>query len=112
MTKVICTGNVIILALSNLFVAGLDFQLSTMAPFQLVFATTDSRLPIQFTVIDDDIIELTELFQLGISVPGTNPPTGYNIGDNQTAQVQIKDNEGMYITVYVLISVHLNLGPL
>ena len=66
-----------------------------MAPFQLVFATTESRLPIIFDVTDDSIIELNEEFQLAISVPGNNPPTGYNIGMFQSALIQIQDNEGM-----------------
>ena len=70
-----------------------DFELSMMAPFQLVFLTTESRLPVVFSVNDDNIIELSEEFQLVLSVPGNNPPTGYNIGMFQSALIQIQDNE-------------------
>lgn len=73
----------------------MDFQLSVMPPFQLVFPITESRLPIEFSIIDDAIIENIEDFQLVISIPGTNPPTGYSIGMNQSALVQIDDNDGI-----------------
>ena len=64
-----------------------------MAPFQLVFPTTESRLPVIFSVSDDSIIEVNEEFQLVISVPGNNPPSGYNIGMFQSALIQIQDND-------------------
>ena len=65
-----------------------------MPPFELVFATTESRLPIEFSIMDDDILENTEMFELIISIPGTNPPTGYGIGTIQSAVIDILDSEG------------------
>ena len=64
------------------------------APFQLVFAPTESRLPIPLNIIDDQILELNEQFQLQISVGQSDPPTGHGLGDIQSALVQILDNEG------------------
>ena len=65
------------------------------APFPLVFGTIESRLPIPVNVIDDNILELDELFQLQISVGLSDPPTGHGLGDIQSALVQILDNEGI-----------------
>lgn len=73
-----------------------------MAPFPLVFATTESRLPIPVTVIDDQILELNELFQLQISVGQSDPPTGHGLGDIQSALVRILDNEGMLYSITTL----------
>ena len=68
-----------------------------MAPFQLVFAATESRLPIPLSITDDDILELNEQFQLQISVRQSDPPTGHGLGNIQSALIQILDNEGMQI---------------
>ena len=79
--------------------SGADFQLDMVAPFQLVFATTQSRLPIPFNVTDDNILEADERFQLIISVPSGNQPTGYSIGSVGSTSVLIQDNESRYCSL-------------
>ena len=67
------------------------------APFVLSFDPTESRLPIPLDIIDDQILELNEQFQLQLSVGQSDPPTGHGLGRFQSALVQIIDNEGVYL---------------
>ena len=76
---------------------GTDFQLAMPAPFVLSFDPTESRLPIPLDIIDDQILELNEQFQLQLSVGQSDPPTGHSLGRIQSALVQIIDNEGVYL---------------
>ena len=71
-----------------------DFQLAMPAPFVLEFLPTESRLPVSVNIIDDQILELNEQFQLQLSVGQSDPPTGHGLGTIQSALVQIIDNEG------------------
>ena len=72
------------------------------APFVLSFDPTESRLPIPLDIIDDQILELNEQFQLQLSVGQSDPPTGHGLGRFQSALVQIIDNEGVYL-FYILL---------
>jgi hypothetical protein len=73
---------------------GADFELSMPAPFVLSFAPTESRLSIPVNIIDDQILELNEQFQLQLSVGPSDPPTGHGLGTIQSALIQIIDNDG------------------
>ena len=72
------------------------------APFVLSFDPTESRLPIPLDIIDDQILELNEQFQLQLSVGQSDPPTGHGLGRIQSALVQIIDNEGMYLCYTII----------
>lgn len=64
-------------------------------PLVLVFPPTDSRLPVLLDIVDDQILELNEQFQLQLSIGQSDPPTGHGLGRIQSALVQIIDNEGV-----------------
>ena len=72
-----------------------------LAPFVLSFDPTESRLPIPLDIIDDQILELNEQFQLQLSVGQSDPPTGHGLGRFQSALVQIIDNEGVYLMQWI-----------
>ena len=81
---------------------GTDFQLGMPAPFVLSFDPMESCIPIPLDIIDDQILELNEQFQLQLSVGQGDPPTGHGLGRIQSALVQIIDNEGMYLCYKII----------
>ena len=90
---------------------GTDFQLAMPAPFVLSFDPTESRLPIPLNIIDDQILELNEQFQLQLSVGQSDPPTGHSLGRIQSALVQIIDNEGVLFSIIVsMLYMHDGFG--
>ena len=72
-----------------------DVQLSMPGSISLVFASSESRLPISVNITDDQILELNEQFQLEISFGQSDPPTGQGLGNIRLTTVEILDNEGM-----------------
>ena len=79
----------IYLSLSN--TAGADYEaVSTV----LTFAPGDRRQCVNVTIIDDDIVEPTEVFTCEATLDLLTPIAGVSIGSGGNATVTITDEDG------------------
>ena len=62
--------------------------------FQLNFPAGETRADFNVTIIDDNVIENTESFQLLLSIPNNLTSKGVQVGPNAEATVTIMDNDG------------------
>ena len=69
----------------------MDYQIPP-TPLELVFQTTESRLPIPLNIFEDAILEGPEDFILFLTIP-TNPVQGYTLGTIPSSTVVIRDND-------------------
>ena len=72
--------------------AGMDYQIPP-TPIELVFQTTESRLPIPLSIFEDAMLEGPESFVLFLTIP-TNPVQGYALGMIPSTTIVIRDNDG------------------
>ena len=72
----------------------MDYQIPP-TPLELVFQTTESRLPIPLNIFEDPILEGPEDFIFFLTIP-TNPVQGYALGTIPSSTVVIRDNDGKY----------------
>lgn len=87
---------------------GLDFLFEPEG-FQLVFGPEDSRLGLSVTILEDNILEIMEIFSLAITVP-PNPVRDYGIGDIGLINIGIIDNDGesLYVSVKCEVMIWLS----
>ena len=71
---------------------GGDYELQDPIPIELEFLTTESRLPVRFTVFDDPMLEGPEDFILFLTIPA-NPLPGYGLGSISSTTITILDND-------------------
>ena len=75
--------------------------------FELDFAAGQTRAEFNITIIDDNLVETAESFQLLLSIPDELISKGVQVGPNAEATVAIMDNDGELVEVYArLLHVH------
>ena len=74
---------------------GDDYQ--SVMQLQLEFAAGETRREFNVTIVDDNVIESMESFQLLLSITSDIISKGVQLGPNATATVTIKDNDGELI---------------
>ena len=89
--------------------AGVDYQVPP-TPIELVFETTDSRLPIPINVFEDALLEGPETFILFLSIPA-NPAQGYRLGTIPSTTITILDNDGNLKVSIQYYRIHLHIVP-
>ena len=70
---------------------GVDF---VSEQFQLNFPAGERRANFNVTIVDDNVIENMESFQLLLSIPNDLTSKGVQVGPNSAATVTITDNDG------------------
>ena len=81
---------------------GMDYFIND-TEFAFIFTPTDDSFEIPVIILDDQILESNEDFQLTLSTP-TNPPSGLQIlSTASSATIRIIDNEGLN-----QISIHMH----
>ena len=70
---------------------GVDF---VSEQFQLNFPAGERRANFNVTIVDDNVIENMESFQLLLSIPNDLTSKGVQVGPNSAATVTIMDNDG------------------
>ena len=62
--------------------------------FELNFPAGETRADFNVTILDDNVVENTESFQLLLSIPNNLTSKGVQVGPNSAATVTIMDNDG------------------
>ena len=85
---------IVFIIVSFLHPVGDDYQLVVI---ELKFATGEKRKEVSVSMVDDNVIENMESFQLLLSITSDIISKGVQLGPNATATVTIKDNDGELI---------------
>ena len=83
---------------------GDDYQ--SLMQLQLEFAAGETRRQFNVTIVDDNVIEDVESFQLSLSITSDIISKGVQLGPNATATVTIKDSDGELIELCTRMCVY------
>ena len=79
---------------------GSDYD--TPAPSTLSFSSSAQTLSVSVLIIDDDVCEDTQTFNVSLTLGDSSINGGGVVIYGQTVEISIVDNEGEYYSVYPL----------
>ena len=84
-------GNGLVIQKQKVF-SGSDYYLLSMA--EAMFEPGETTVSVNITIIDDSILEYTELFNLTMTVPNQFMDYGIKLGEIVVTIIEIYDNDG------------------
>ena len=76
--------------------------------FQLDFPAGQTRVTFTVTIIDDNLVENMESFQLLLSIPNNLTSKGVQVGPNAASTVTIMDDDGELVELFTCM-LHMSM---
>ena len=76
--------------------------------FQLNFPAGETRAEFNVNILDDNVVENTESFQLRLSIPNNLTSKGVQVGPNAASTVTIMDGDGELVELFTCM-LHMSM---
>ena len=84
---------------------GVDFVSEQL---ELNFPAGERRVEFNVSILDDNVVENTESFQLLLSIPNNLTSKGVQVGPNAASTVTIMDNDGELVELFTCM-LHMSM---